>query len=114
VEWRTAKHVSMFASAKYDAMTDFSKTVTGKAGLRVGFWIPFLARLRHAGLSDECPLLGGRTDVELSPLAGIRAGILCRMSCRDAKRLRMAGASDRPAQAPISLSAAVSYLRAWI
>ena len=37
VEWRTAKHVSMFASAKYDAMTDFSKTVTGKAGLRVGF-----------------------------------------------------------------------------
>ena len=68
----------------------------------------------HAGLSDECPLLGGRTDVELSPLAGIRAGILCRMSFRDAKRLRMAGASDRPAQAPISLSAAVSYLRAWI
>jgi hypothetical protein len=37
VEWRTAKHVSMFASAKYDEMTDFSKTVTGKAGLRVGF-----------------------------------------------------------------------------
>jgi hypothetical protein len=36
------------------------------------------------------------------------------MSFRDAKRLRMAGASDRPAQAPISLSAAVSYLRAWI
>jgi hypothetical protein len=30
----------------------------------------------------------------------IRAGILSRMSCRDAKRLRIAGASDDLAQAP--------------
>jgi hypothetical protein len=37
LEWRTAKGVSMFASAEYTAMTDASNTVTGRAGLRVGF-----------------------------------------------------------------------------
>lgn len=37
MEWRTARGVSMFASAEYTAMTDASNTITGRAGLRVGF-----------------------------------------------------------------------------
>jgi hypothetical protein len=37
VEWKTGRHVSIFASAEYNAMTDSSNIVTGNAGLRVGF-----------------------------------------------------------------------------
>jgi hypothetical protein len=37
VQWSTSKRVSVFTSAEYTAMSDSSTTVTGKAGLRVGF-----------------------------------------------------------------------------
>ena len=37
LDWRVRNNVSVFASAEYIAMTDSSNTVTGKAGLRVGF-----------------------------------------------------------------------------
>jgi len=36
VEWRT-RNVTIFGSAEYTAMTDSSNTVTGRAGIRVGF-----------------------------------------------------------------------------
>ena len=37
LDWRVRSNISMFAAAEYIAMTDSSNTVTGKAGLRVGF-----------------------------------------------------------------------------
>lgn len=37
LDWRVRSNVAMFAAAEYTAMTDSSNTVTGKAGLRVGF-----------------------------------------------------------------------------
>jgi hypothetical protein len=37
LDWRTKSGVSMFAAAEYNAMTDSSNIITGKAGFRVGF-----------------------------------------------------------------------------
>ncbi len=37
LDWQIRSNVSMFAAAEYTAMSDSSNTVTGRAGLRVGF-----------------------------------------------------------------------------
>ena len=37
LDWRMRNGMSVFAAAEYTATTDFSNTVTGKAGLRYGF-----------------------------------------------------------------------------
>jgi hypothetical protein len=37
LDWRMRNGVSMFAATEYTAMSDSSNTITGRAGVRVGF-----------------------------------------------------------------------------